>query len=364
MNNFYTANIEMLYYSHGDYSNIDDYASQLLQEAKINKNSINVYDSSFVLFTTLLWEPHLLDNAKPYIELFKSFKRKNIKTVLLLDSYFKSSEHLKLLETEIYFVDFFLWRTYDKVVNQKKSQVNLFWNQNADKFLFLNGKPDRPNRIRLLWKLRDLLNRSIWSLHVHDGTRMSCRQLIPEISDKEFNEFVEMYNQNPDDANVIFQDFSCHYGGIPYKVDLFRDTLFRIVSETNLNEKDPPWLTEKTWITILNRLPFIMAGDLNSLKKLNDLGFRTFEKYLPVQNYDQIANYEEKLNAIVKNARYWLYDMHEKQEIASDVDHNYELLIGMAKKNEARLREVCAKFGINERRVGEICNTFDILGNE
>ena len=76
MNNFYTANIEMYKYVHKEYDNSDQYAEQLLREAKINKNSIQPERNDFLLVTTLLWEPHLLND----FDLYKNMA--NLKNIL------------------------------------------------------------------------------------------------------------------------------------------------------------------------------------------------------------------------------------------------------------------------------------------
>ncbi len=366
MNNFYTANIEMYFYTENDYADSDDYAEKILTDAKNNKRSIDISADNFLLITTLLWEPHLLDKIHLYVNLFRSFKKRNIKTILILDSYFKDmdEEILKSLDTSIHFVDYFLWRTFDKVVQQNKSEVSEVWNSNNKTFLMLNGKPDRPNRIRLLWKLKSQLDRATWSLHVKKGTYQQCKWQLPELNDKEFDDFVKQYNRNPDDAKVMFQDNSLHYGGIPYDVRLFNESLFRIITETNINLKPTPWLTEKTWITILNKLPFILAGDLGSLKKLRRFGFRTFENYLPRPDYDDIQDVEEKLDAIVENCEFWLTKMQDKDQIAIDVDHNYNLMLSIAHKNKTVLEQICTAHDIDPSRINEVCTTFDILGNE
>tara|TARA_R110001632_G_scaffold227470_1_gene361988 strand:+ start:700 stop:1797 length:1098 start_codon:yes stop_codon:yes gene_type:complete len=365
MNNFYTMNIEMYKYEHQDYESSDHYAEHLLQRAKQYKGNIQMDKDDFLLVTTLLWEPHLLDNFSIYKNLFDSFKRKRINTILILDSYYKGKDVTELA-TKIYYVNYFLWRTYDKVVRQKKSKVNASWNSTSNKFLILNGKPGRVNRVRLLWKLKHLLDNAIWSLHVHSGTWQESREHVHEISDEEFADFVKTYNNNPDDANIVFQDNSLHYGGIPYDVSLFDSTLFRIVTETNFNTKGDviPWLTEKTFITILNRQPFIIAGDKGSLGKLKTMGFRTFENYLPVQDYDQIEDPELKLDAIVTNTKFWINHMDQKEMIKEDVEHNYAVLEKLAMQNKSTLEGVCIQYGINPNSVEQICTTFDILGNE
>jgi hypothetical protein len=365
MNNFYTANIEMYQYTHQNYENSDQYADYILREAKLNKNSIRPEDDDFLLVTTLLWERHVLDKFDLYKELFDSFKRKKIRTILILDSHQRGKD-LRNLETEVHFVDYFLWRSYDKVVRQKKSKVNTTWNRDSKKFLMLNGKPGRVNRIRLLWKLRDQLHNAIWSLYCHDGVRNECRYILPELNDQQFDSFVAKYSKNPDGAKIVFQKNSLHYGGIPYDETLFRDSLFRVITETNFITEThiSAWLTEKTFLTILNNLPFIMAGDNNSLIKLKSMGFRTFEDYLPIPGYDEILHPEKKLDAIVTNTRYWLSSMGSKQEIANDVTHNHKRMITLAEENLKNLQDICRKYHIAPSRVEGICTTYDILGQE
>ena len=365
MNNFYTENIEIYKYVYQEYQNSDHYADHILKKAKINKSSVRTDADDFLLVTTLLWERHLLDDLKLYQNLFDSFKRKKIKTILIIDSHYKDKD-VSGLSTEIHYVDYFLWRTYDKVVRQNKSRINSSWNSNAKKFLVLNGKPFRKNRIRLLWKLKPYLHMATWSLHVHSGTSQACRSLIPELSDSEFETFVTEYNHNPDQANIMFQQDSLHYGGIPYDEKMFGDSLFRIITETDFIVRPgvSPWLTEKTFLTILNNLPFIMAGDNNSLHKLNKMGFRTFEKYLPIPHYDEIRDEEKKLDAIVTNTNYWINSMIDREQIAEDVQHNHHRLAELANANLKNLESVCEKYCIDPTRVEDVCTTFDIMGNE
>lgn len=365
MNNFYTANIEMYKYVHKEYLNSDQYVEKLLREAKNNKNSIQPERNDFLLVTTLLWEAHLLNDFDLYKNLFDSLNRKKIRSILILDSFYKDKD-ISRLSTKIYYVNYFLWRTYDKVVRQKKSDFNTDWNSNAEKFLCLNGKPGRLNRIRLLWKLQHLLPRSVWSLHVHSGTWRECHRCLPELTEQQFEEFVSKYNNNPDGAKIVFQENSLHYGGIPYDVSLFKQSLFRVITETTFNTQKniSPWLTEKTFITILNKLPFIMAGDRGSLDKLKKLGFKTFENFLPIPNYDDVGDPEQKLDAIVTNTEAWLNGMKDKEEIRKEVDHNHNRMIDLAMENKSILESICVEHGIGPYRIEEICTTYDILGNE
>lgn len=358
----------MYKYVHQDYESSNHYVDYILKEAKNNKNSIKTDKDNFLLITTLLWEPHLLNDFNLYKKLFESFTRKKIKTVLIINSYYKEMD-LSNLKTEIYYIDYFLWRTYDKIINQKKCKFSSFWNKDATKFLFLTGKPHYKNRIRLLYKIikKDLIKKCIWSFFIKEETQYKCRQVLSDISDNEFNEMFKYYN-NPDQANIMFQltRQNLHYGGIPYDSNMYQNSLFRIIAETTLDVKIySPWLTEKTFITILNNIPFIMAGsDPGSLNKLKKIGFKTFENFLPVTDYDNIENDEERLEAIITNTDFWINHMKNKEEIQEDINNNYNRLIELAQENKVMLEDICKKYLINPIRIGEICTTYDILGNE
>ena len=361
---FFTSNIEEYYYSHRDYKDSDEYADHILKLAAENKKISQFTPENFLLITTLLWEPDLLSNFELYKNLFESFARKKIKTILIINSYYKEME-LSNLCTEVHYVDYFLWRTYDKIVRQKKCDLNAHWNSDTDKFLFLTGKPQYKNRIRLLWKLRDLLPKALWSLYLHPGVREKAKYVLPELTDQQFDEFVVRYINNPDQAQIIFQEHNLHYGGIPYDVTLYKNSLFRIISETTPCTKIyRPWLTEKTFITILNNVPFILAGDRGSINKLKQMGFKTFENFLPIPNYDSIENIEEKLNAIVINTKFWINNMNHKDEIRKDVDHNYKRMSHLAEENKKTLEKICIKYGIDTARIRDLCTTNDKLGNE
>lgn len=368
----------MYKYFYQSYENSDQYVEEILQQAKINKEDVQTDADDFLLVFNLLWEAHQLDEIEIYQNLFDSLHKKKIKTILIINSFYKDLD-LSMLNTKIYFVDYFLWRTFDKVVNQKKCDHNTEWNMNAEKFLFLTGKPQYHNRVRLLYKIiaGDLINRCIWSFFMREETQDKCRSLLSDISDDEFQMLFKYYN-NPDNVKIMFEkdNQSLHYGGIPYDVQLFRDCLFRVVAETQCDpeyttQHQPwpmvdyqPWLTEKTWITILNKMPFILAGDNGSLDKLKKMGFKTFEEFLPIQDYDQIQNSEHKLDAIIKNTSYWLDEMPDKSQINADVEHNYKNFLGIAMQNKKVLEDICLLHGMNINKIDEICTTYDIMGNE
>ena len=351
MSNHYTVNITSYIWNHGKYNNSDEYVNEIL-------NGIDT-SGDFVLVTNLLWEHHLMRRIDLFQNIFASLNKRKIKNILLANSYFRKYNLSETLDTKVYYIDYFLWRTYDKIVLQKKSKTNVKWNSEADKFLLLTGKPNRPHRLRLLWKLSNFLNKAIWSLHVNDSIKNECRKLIPELDKTQFEDFITKNTNNPDKIQVTYQEQSLHYGGIPYDEKIFAQSLFRIISETNFNENDNPWITEKTWLTILNKVPFILAGDQGSLDKLKSLGFKTFEEYLPVKNYDTINGKEEKLHAIIQNCEHWLENMIDKEKINADVEYNYKRLVELASNNKTYLEKICSDYQIDQ--LEDICSTKDLI---
>jgi hypothetical protein len=138
---------------------------------------------------------------------------------------------------------------------------------------------------------------------------------------------------------------STHYCGIPFDKSLFADTSFRVISETwNKNA----WISEKTFITIVNHHPFIMAGWPGSLKKLRQIGFRTFEKYLPISDYDNIQDHNLRMEAVITNTKFWLENISSQdKEIRDDVEYNVDHFYQLINDMESVLRNFAATCNID-----------------
>lgn len=78
--------------------------------------------------------------------------------------------------------------------------------------------------------------------------------------------------------------------------ELYLDSYFHIVTETWFEQGDPknPFLSEKIWKPIANLQPFIILGNSYSLKKIRDLGFKTFHPFIN-EKYDLQLNYQARL---------------------------------------------------------------------
>jgi hypothetical protein len=270
---------------------------------------------------------------------------------------------------DVLLLDFFLYRVYKEVIINHRNPVSTknSLSSRSGKFLFLTGKLSKPHRIRLLKKLVDenLLEGNIWSLFYYDFHALknaTSNSLLPELTQQEFEDFVHKWKRNPDNANLAVTQGGYEYSGIPYDVNLYNNTDFSIISETYFRSEGlptafpksstarppttlypgHPWLTEKTWIPILNRQPFIMAGDVGTLARLNEMGFETYEKWYEDPHLDKISDKEKRLDAIVRTVRHWQANnfLSEQHRVA---DFNAQIMYNLYYANFAKILEFMEK---------------------
>lgn len=323
----------------------------------------------FVLFINYAREGDRLNTH--IVDLLDLLESEKVSTVLFLNVGAEwSTTRSNLKKTYKYiqfvFVEYFLWQCYNYLIEQKRQALNTEWNPDADKFLFLTGKYYKTNRAWLLYKIKNqgMLDQCTWSLFTDHYDLEHVASRIPGLSDQQFVKFCREHAKNPDHTRVWYQKtpvdesgyFSTHYTGFPFDVALFEKSRFRIISETWDQSKElyDFFFTEKTWITILNRLPFLLAGSPNMLYNLGRLGFKTFSEYTQHPDYDFFVNDNTRYNAIVDNAKDWMQNIKHKQQIQADIEHNYQRLIELAEKTKIQVQQVidkCNLTGINIHNV-------------
>lgn len=269
---------------------------------------------------------------------------------LLTDSFYSDEQkkRMKQIAKNLYFIEFDILSLHFEIDLYKTSIVNDQWNPSTENFLFLTGKPNRLNRIRLLYKFykKNLLSNCTWSFHLNNELeKKSCRNFLKELSDQDYTDFVAHHQRNPDNITVSFgPGQSFHYDGYPFDKKLFSQCSFRVIAETMMMQQ--PIITEKTWTTMINRMPFIMAGYPGTLDILKNQGFRTFEKYLPVDNYDRIQDDDKRLDSIVENTEYWISNINvHKDMIAEDIEFNFQLLSKKMKDTVSRFDKLYSELG-------------------
>jgi hypothetical protein len=127
------------------------------------------------------------------------------------------------------------------------------------------------------------------------------------------------------------KDFTiCHSINI-YKISHYLKSYFTIVTENvfqpRVYDGDTVYFTEKIIKPIVNFHPFIVVGNAGYLKKLKELGFKTFEPFID-ESYDDIDDVCERFlaveNEINKLCNKSLGELHEWYwSIENILKHNY-----------------------------------------
>ena len=127
-----------------------------------------------------------------------------------------------------------------------------------------------------------------------------------------------------------------HYGT---SVDwLYSRTFFSVITESIFDDVSL-FLDEKVWKPIYNYHPFIILGCPNSLKKLKELGFKTFHPFIN-ENYDSEFNHGKRMGMIVDEVerlcsmsfdelKTWYKELIPILKHNRDVLYNNELINGV-----------------------------------
>ena len=104
----------------------------------------------------------------------------------------------------------------------------------------------------------------------------------------------------------------------------FNDSAFNLVSETNDNDHDV-FITEKLWKPVIAQQIFVVHGNYGYLKKLREMGFRTFDSVFD-ESYDQEQDPDRRIEKIVSLCRYLRTVDKSKiyRETESIRQHNYD----------------------------------------
>ena len=89
----------------------------------------------------------------------------------------------------------------------------------------------------------------------------------------------------------------------------------------------PDHLSEKTFKTIATQTPFMILGNKGSLKKLHDLGYKTFHNIIN-ENYDTLDSVH-RIEAIVEELKAWKSNPNKFRHwswLKSILEHNFEVL--------------------------------------
>lgn len=244
---------------------------------------------------------------------------------IILNSFDSGLDHVNT-----HYVDYFTWFVHTMVPDE-------IVKNNSNKGLFFIGKAEKIHRIRLLALLykHNILDNFDWSLYLNDNIKKEAYQSVKDLfNEKQYDIFIKETVRTLDDPLINMQIASSHCNGFPYDINLFKNTKFSLISETG----HWGWLTEKTFKAIVHKHPFIIANSNNPiLEKLEKLGYKTFEEYLPYE-YDQLRNDFAKLDAIIKNV-IWMIN-NDLTCMEDDVEYNYNLFRWYGNKTNVQVDNI------------------------
>jgi hypothetical protein len=280
--------------------------------------------------------------------------------LLILNSWFKRYDNeFKKFKINVVYIDLWLKYTYEKLFLEKLSPVKTEFSYNKkNSFLFLMGKSYRANRIRLFYMLLKnhcIKRNTLYTLrhNAHEKTFDEALNVMQDVikTRKDLKIFFKKYKKEIDvtyDTTVVNKEL--HYMGIPYNVDMFLNSNFQIIPETEISTT---WITEKTWISIANKMPFMIVSAKNTCAYLESLGFRTFREYMKYPNYDENYaddNYDSILEPVVENVCHWEKNLHKFQDsLEKDVEHNFKIFQDRYLDYLKTEDYICKNYGIDKQ---------------
>jgi hypothetical protein len=314
---------------------------QIIFEAKPNKNICVVLDdisedSKYTESDDQHWA--LVD---------KEFKTHNISYCIVTNV---RNKNYKFPCNNVAFSGVQLMTYYHQYYGKNKNKISDQWNYNSGRGLYIPGKIERFSRTVLMYELykNSMLSYIDWSYIVSPRSKQVIRQeLLHHLTEDEFENFISHCHKSLDidPMDPHRSSFTKNLDFIvsspwPYDPKIYSNTSFSIVSETAFYSAT---LTEKTFRPILNKHPFIILGCINTLKSLDELGFKTFREYLPI-DYDSIVDDYERLRAVISCIQYFK-DNYSKyiNDIQLDLEHNFNRFNEMVKEDITQIESILPK---------------------
>jgi hypothetical protein len=227
------------------------------------------------------------------------------------------------------------------------------WNCNTEKFMFIGGFTARPKRIGMLSKLYDaglLTNNAIWSFYPPwtAEDKKWCREYLHKYSDKEYKRFLKTADSYLDPmykhsfkytrmSGKELKDNNEFKKGWWKNVGYINNSFFNKTSVSIVNEgpgNDERFLTEKTWIPVINNHPFILVDSPTRFRYCKDIGLKMFEEYMLIPEYGFIEDNEKQMDAVVLNVQHFLKNASKNVElIKADIEHNKNVFCNIAEQN-------------------------------
>lgn len=339
-----------------DILELKQYASSIHESLKLHIVMLDVMEGR-------IYDKDALKMLQELEEVVKTF---DIGYTFILDGDNEELSKVKGINNVIY-SDFLVISSYVNSVLPEDQECNDLWDNTKSKGLWTIGRVERPHRSILMSKLWEnkLLEKLDWSFYTYpDNREYIHKTFLNHYDDSTFERFIKECTRSLDFTHNTEANF--HTTGYPFDPDIYRNTSFSIIAETdfNVSHKDQveftPKVTEKTYRTIINRHPFICAWYPGMIKKLKSKGYRTFEEYTANPNYNDILDLDARINALVTN----IDTFHEclnrpdvVEKVRADIEYNYQHYL---KKVDIEISKLQPIFDV--RQISSVKITLTSLG--
>ena len=194
-------------------------------------------------------------------------------------TYLKSIKHLYDLNLQLLCYD-----NLKKLLSQNSNgEVS-----STSGILHLTGKSNKVQRLGLLYQchLDNVTDRFVSSSWL-PNERTDWIDNILGCDDQEYQQFLKGLSNNSIDgitARTNHDLSNVHYWGLPYDPLMYKKNFCSLVNETWIHS--PIHITEKTWRTIDNLHPFVVAGSPGTINYLESVGIDCYREYVSYPDYD------------------------------------------------------------------------------
>ena len=240
----------------------------------------NLFKEGWVFYIMNYTEGHNL------IKLSDNNKKYNLEDVIKYFDYKIKIVSGNLIESEYNVPSlYFLSHSYF-IKHKKRNYTNDIIKK---KFIYLNRVP-KVERVYFYKEIakHDILDNSFYSWNPENFEGFEGHELVVDVENKS----IENFDYAPGDRYCEWSSLS----------DYYRHSFCTILCESEF-DNDIIFITEKLLKSIINYHPFVLFGPPNYLKKLHELGFKTFNKWWD-ESYDSEMDLHKRIEKIVNILNY------------------------------------------------------------
>lgn len=228
----------------------------------------------------------------------------------------------------------------------------------SNKYLCKFGKFNKINSCLIFALLKEsgLLkeNRGLWSLAVDNTEKFNdhTNELfsimlryqpghVRDIPRYDYSKYQKVLDR--DFSNSFFHG-EMHYTGFPFDTSHYANTRYSIVRETNWGASDNNFfISEKTWLPISMKHPFMLFGTTRVSKYLRDSGYVSPDDF-------QMSELSDLDNVTFSEAKQMFLENHNKflttpkAELQNMVEHNYDLFLKHVRDDMDKILSIPATY--------------------